>query len=80
MVPNRVTHHKCPPQYVSRLYSYEKDVMYQVKETEANAFANLNEFCLQEDNFTEEKFGDDPYTKQFISGIFATKSIKEKPF
>ena len=40
--------------------------MHQVKGTEATSLAISANFVFSEYNFTEAKFSDDPYTKQFI--------------
>ena len=44
----------------------KKCVMYQMKGTEGNSFAISANFVFSEDNFTDTKFVDDPYTKEFI--------------
>ena len=44
----------------------KKCVMYQMKGTEGNSFAISANFVFSEDNFTDAKFVDDPYTKELI--------------
>ena len=44
----------------------KKCVMYQMKGTEGNSFAISANFVFSEDNFSDAKFVDDPYTKEFI--------------
>ena len=50
-----------------------------MKGTEGNSFAISANFVFSEDNFSDAKFVDDPYTKEFIWGTLTSQSIKEKP-
>ena len=67
------------PQYVSRLYSYKKRCNVLDEGSWSEFICYLSKF-FSEDNFTEAKFNDSPYTKQFIWDTLTSQSIKEKPF